>query len=143
MRAADATYPLLGALLDRAHKRSGSRMNAYADVARTIGETGSWVRKFMGRQRVRLDADTYLKIKHEYERECARWEAEAELQKARFFALGREDNAMAQAAIGLGAPPQAPDDCKAASEGMAKGRRSARPRASHSEMASVVAEDRR
>jgi hypothetical protein len=71
-------------------------MCAYSEVARTIGETGSWVRKFLGRQRVRLDADTYLNIQAAYERECARWEAEAELQKARFFALRGRDHAMAQ-----------------------------------------------
>lgn len=92
--AADLTHPLLGALVDRAQQRSGSKMNAYADVARVIGETGSWVRKFLGRQTVRLDADTYLKIQAAYERECARWEAEAEMQKARFFALQGRDHAM-------------------------------------------------
>lgn len=94
--AADATYPLLGALVDRAQRSGGSRMTAYADVARSIGETGSWVRKFLGRQRVRLDADTYLKVQAEYERQCVRWEAEAEAQKARFFALRGSDDAMAK-----------------------------------------------
>lgn len=94
--AADDTYPLLGALVEKAQQRSGSKMNAYADVARAIGETGSWVRKFMGRQRVRLDADTYLSIQAEYERQCARWEAEAQTQKARFFALRERNDAMAK-----------------------------------------------
>ncbi|MGU3403387.1 hypothetical protein [Methylobacterium brachiatum] len=71
-------------------------MNAYDAVGRDIGESGSWVRKFLGRQPVRLDADTYLAIQDRYARECERWEAEADLQRARFFALGKGDDAMAQ-----------------------------------------------
>lgn len=94
--AADETFPLLGLLVERAQAQSGSRMNAYADVARSIGASGSWVRKFLGRQPVRLDADTYRNIKALYAAKCARWDAEAELQRARFFALGKGDDAMAQ-----------------------------------------------
>lgn len=95
-RAADATFPLVGALVERAERRVGSRMAAYADVARAIGSTGSWVRKFLGRQPVRLDADTYLNIQALYDAECRRWEAETETQRARFFALGRGPDAMGE-----------------------------------------------
>ncbi|WP_149313512.1 hypothetical protein [Methylobacterium sp. P1-11] len=70
-------------------------MVAYDDVGRAIGESGSWVRKFLGRHAVRLDADTYLAIRAAYDRECARIEAEAELERARFFALGGRLDAMA------------------------------------------------
>lgn len=136
--AAETTYPLLEALVIRACQRAGSRMNAYADVARGIGTTGSWVRKFLGRQPVRLDADTYLNIKAEYERECARWEAEAEMQKARFFALGRADHAMAQAATGASQASQADDDGKTASQGVAEGSGASQPRVSRPEVAGVV-----
>ncbi|MGF6247186.1 hypothetical protein ABID82_002265 [Methylobacterium sp. PvP062] len=93
--AASITLPILGALVERASRRAGSRMSAYDDVGRTIGETGSWVRKFLGRQPVRLDADTYLAIKAAYARECERLEAEAATERARFFALGGRLDAMA------------------------------------------------
>lgn len=98
--AASATLPILCARVERATRRVGSKMHAYDDVGRAIGESGSWVRKFLGRQPVRLDADTYLAIQDRYARECERWEAEADLQRARFFALGRGDDAMAQSAVG-------------------------------------------
>lgn len=92
--AASVTFPILGALVERASKRVGSRMVAYDDVGRAIGESGSWVRKFLGRHAVRLDADTYLAIKAAYARECARIQAEADLERARFFALGGRIDAM-------------------------------------------------
>lgn len=95
--AASIAMPMVGALVERASKRVGSRMAAYNDVGRSIGESGSWVRKFLGRQPVRLDADTWEAIKARYEQECQKWETEAELQKARFFALRGRNNAMAQA----------------------------------------------
>lgn len=98
--AASATFPILTALVERATRRAGSKMHAYADVGREIGESASWVRKFLGRQPVRLDADTYLAIRDRYARECERWEAEADLQRARFLALGGGDDAMAQSAVG-------------------------------------------
>lgn len=94
--AASATLPILSALVERAARHVGSKMHAYDDVGRSIGESGSWVRKFLGRQPVRLDADTYLAIQDRYARECERWEAEADLQRARFFALGRGEHAMAK-----------------------------------------------
>jgi hypothetical protein len=75
-------------------------MVAYSDVGRAIGESASWVRKFLGRQPVRLDADTFLAIKAAYARECERLEAEAELEKARFFALGGRIDAMDQGEAG-------------------------------------------
>lgn len=92
--AASVTLPILGALVERASRRAGSKMIAYDDVGRVIGESGSWVRKFLGRQQVRLDADTYLAIKAAYARECARLEAEAAMDRARFFALGGRLDAM-------------------------------------------------
>lgn len=92
--AASVTFPILGALVERASRRVGSRMVAYDDVGRSIGESGSWVRKFLGRHAVRLDADTYLAIKAAYARECARIQAEADLERARFFALGGRIDAM-------------------------------------------------
>ena len=92
--AADLAFPRVGALVDLEERRSGSRMNAYGDVGRKIGETGSWVRRFLGRQPIRLDADTFLRIQAAYRAECERWEAEAETEWARFRALGEGDDAM-------------------------------------------------
>ncbi|BAU93420.1 hypothetical protein MPPM_4815 [Methylorubrum populi] len=93
--AADLAFPRVGALVDLAERRSGSRMNAYDDVGRKIGATASWVRKFLGRQPIRLDADTFLNIHAAYRAECDRLEAQAELEWARFRALGEGDDAMA------------------------------------------------
>ena len=87
--AVSKAQPWLAALVDLDAARSGSRMNAYASVARSIGASDSWVRKFLGNQPVRLDADVYLGIQARYEAACARWDAEAEAQKQRFMALGR------------------------------------------------------
>ncbi len=95
--AASIALPILSALVDQATKRTGSRMSAYEEVGRAIGESASWVRKFLGRQPVRLDADTFRAIEHRYSLACDRWETEAELQKARFFALRGRNNAMGQA----------------------------------------------
>lgn len=92
--AADLTSPMLDALVRHAERRTGSRMLAYDTVARTIGATGSWVRKFLGNQPVRLDADTFLRIHATYQANCERWDAQADEDRAAFFALGREDDAM-------------------------------------------------
>ena len=92
--AADLTSPMLDALVRHAERRTGSRMLAYDTVARTIGATGSWVRKFLGNQPVRLDADTFLRIHATYQANCDHWEAQADEDRAAFFALGRGDDAM-------------------------------------------------
>lgn len=93
-RAADLTSPMLDALVRHAERRTGSRMLAYDAVARTIGATSSWVRKFVGNQPVRLDADTFLRIHATYQANCDHWDAQADEDRAAFFALGREDNGM-------------------------------------------------
>lgn len=96
--AADAkneTLPMLLALVGRAEVRTGSRMTAYETVARRIGASASWVRKFVGRQQVGLEGHVLLNIAGLYRAECERWEAEAEKERALFFALGGETDAMA------------------------------------------------
>lgn len=92
--AANLANPLVGALVRHAERRTGSRMLAYEAVGRTIGTTASWVRKFVGNQPVRLDADTFLRIRATYQANCDRWDAQADEDRAAFFALGREDDAM-------------------------------------------------
>lgn len=107
--AADLTSPMLDALVRHAERRTGSRMLAYDTVARTIGATGSWVRKFLGNQPVRLDADTFLRIHATYQANCDHWDAHADEDRAAFFALGREDDGMDTSTDeGLHVAPRAP-----------------------------------
>ncbi|MGE7153134.1 hypothetical protein ACQKJ1_05270 [Methylorubrum rhodesianum] len=115
--AANLANPLVDALVRHAERRTGSRMLAYEAVGRTIGTTASWVRKFVGNQPVRLDADTFLRIRATYQANCDRWDAQADEDRAAFFALGREEDAM----------DHSPDTCGALAEGAepSEGRRSA------------------
>ena len=92
--AANLANPLVGALLRHAERRTGSRMLAYEAVGRAIGTTASWVRKFAGNQPVRLDADTFLRIRATYQASCDHWDAQADEDRAAFFALGEADDAM-------------------------------------------------
>lgn len=94
--AANLANPLVDALVRHAERRTGSRMLAYEAVGRTIGATASWVRKFIGNQPVRLDADTFLRIRATYQANCDRWDAQADEDRAAFFALGGGDDAMDQ-----------------------------------------------
>jgi len=94
--AANLANPLVDALVRHAERRTGSRMLAYEAVGRTIGTTASWVRKFVGNQPVRLDADTFLRIRATYQANCDRWDAQADEDRAAFFALGGGDDAMDQ-----------------------------------------------
>ncbi|MBB2965033.1 hypothetical protein [Methylobacterium sp. R2-1] len=86
--AANLANPLVDALVRHAERRTGSRMLAYEAVGRMIGTTASWVRKFVGNQPVRLDADTFLRIRASYQANCDRWDAQADEDRAAFFALG-------------------------------------------------------
>ena len=92
--AANLASPLVGALVRHAERRTGSRMLAYETVGRAIGTTASWVRKFIGNQPVRLDADTFLRIRATYQANCDRWDAQADEDRAAFFALGEPHDAM-------------------------------------------------
>ena len=92
--AANLANPLVGALVRHAERRTGSRMLAYETVGRAIGTTASWVRKFVGNQPVRLDADTFLRIRATYQANCDRWDAQADEDRAAFFALKEADDAM-------------------------------------------------
>ncbi|MCP2080728.1 UNVERIFIED_ORG: hypothetical protein J2W74_001914 [Methylorubrum zatmanii] len=94
--AANLANPLVDALVRHAERRTGSRMLAYEAVGRMIGTTASWVRKFVGNQPVRLDADTFLRIRATYQANCDRWDAQADEDRAAFFALGGGDDAMDQ-----------------------------------------------
>jgi hypothetical protein len=66
--AASMTSPMLDALVRHAERRTGSRMLAYDTVA--------------------------LRIHATYQANCDRWDAQADEDRAAFFALGRGDNEM-------------------------------------------------
>lgn len=95
----ERTRPLLEALVGFAERRTGSRMAAYADVARAIRKSPRWVRRLLGRGAVSVELHDFLNIASVYRRACERIEAEAEQQRLRFLALGREADAVVARAV--------------------------------------------
>lgn len=93
--AFNAARPRLLGLVQRAEHRAGSRMLAYEAVARGIGVSASWVRKALGRQPVGAPWHVIENIRFAYEADCERLEAEQQLDRERFYALGKEDHAVA------------------------------------------------
>lgn len=88
--AQDQVLPKLSALVRLAQNGTGSKMIAYDAVGRRIGASGSWVRKFLGRQPVGLDGHVLLNIGAAYARLCSSIEAAADAAEAS-NALLRED----------------------------------------------------
>ncbi|MFJ7660724.1 hypothetical protein ACIQYO_26745 [Methylobacterium sp. NPDC097178] len=82
--------PKLSALVRLAQSSMGSKMAAYDAVGRRIGASGSWVRKFIGRQDTGLDGHVLHNIRAAYERLCTNIEAAADAAEAT-NALLRED----------------------------------------------------
>ena len=89
-QARDETLPKLSALVRLAQTSMGSKMAAYDAVGRRIGASGSWVRKFIGRQDTGLDGHVLHNIRTAYERLCSNIEAAADAAEAA-NALLRED----------------------------------------------------
>ncbi|MEE7505195.1 hypothetical protein [Methylobacterium mesophilicum] len=89
-QARDETLPKLSALVRLAQSSMGSKMAAYDAVGRRIGTSGSWVRKFMGRQGTGLNGHVLHNIRAAYERLCTNIEAAADAAEAT-NALLRED----------------------------------------------------
>lgn len=91
----DATRCALGVLIDREERRLGSRDLAFDVVARTVGASSSWLKKFLGRHaevkepRITL----FLNIRAAYENLCTRVEQEHRLEEARITALKDQLNA--------------------------------------------------
>lgn len=86
----DEILPKLSKLVRLAQAGTGSKMTAYDAVGRRIGASGSWVRKFLGRQPVGLDGHVLLNIGTAYARLCTSIEAAADAAEAS-NALLRED----------------------------------------------------
>lgn len=89
-QARDESLPKLSALVRLAQSSMGSKMAAYDAVGRRIGTSGSWVRKFIGRQDTGLDGHVLHNIRTAYERLCSSIEAAADAAEAS-NALLRED----------------------------------------------------
>ena len=77
----DRARPFAAALVEREERRSGSRMSAYAAVARTVGVSESWLRKLLGRQPVVVAVHEYINLASAYVASCERIEAEADRQR--------------------------------------------------------------
>jgi len=93
----DSVLPKLTALVRLAQSGTGSKMIAYDAVGRRIGASGSWVRKFLGRQPVALDGHVLLNIGTAYARLCSSIEAAADAAEASNALLREELNAALQA----------------------------------------------
>jgi hypothetical protein len=91
----DATRSALGILIELEARRVGSKEVALEVVAKTIGASSSWLRKFLSPQssvaepRITL----FLNIRLAYENLCNRVEQEHRLEEARITALRERLNA--------------------------------------------------
>jgi transposase-like protein len=84
-------------LVARAKLKSGSLMIAYADVAKTVGTSAGWIRKFIkGYEAKEPKASLYENIRANYEVFCNRVEQENALDLERLNALRGRRNAVAK-----------------------------------------------
>ncbi len=89
--------PVARALVEHHEHRIGSRMAAYEAVAGLVGVSGSWLRKFIGRQdHIGLGAHELINILAAYHSICNRLEAATKNERAKTAALtrGNKDAAM-------------------------------------------------
>ncbi len=91
--------PRLRKLVRRSEQQTGSRMLAYESVARRIGSTPSWIRKFLGNQPV---AEPSYSVVHNiiaaYHDACQHWDDVAAEERRRFFELGEAEYELADEA---------------------------------------------
>lgn len=82
-------------LVNRAERRSGSRMSAYELVARSVGVSPGWLRRFIKNYEAAREprATFYENIRANYEAFCNRVEQENELDELRLRSLRRGPNA--------------------------------------------------
>ncbi|HEU4770893.1 MAG TPA: hypothetical protein VFS68_01940 [Candidatus Udaeobacter sp.] len=86
-------------LVMRAERITGSRMAAYEQVARTVGTSSGWIRKFVrGYEAKEPRATLYENIKASYDALCARIEADNRADELRLKALRGTKNAIAERA---------------------------------------------
>lgn len=91
MNAAAATRSALGDLVERRARRVG-RTEAYKDIAKQIGSSSSWIRKFLaGSNEVKEPRMTLFEnIRASYEMLCNRVEQEHQAEMAKISLLKRE-----------------------------------------------------
>lgn len=83
-------------LVARAERTTGSRMAAYEKVARDVGSSSGWIRKFVrGYEAKEPRATLYENIKAHYEAFCDRVEQDNRADEQRLRALRGNSNAIA------------------------------------------------
>lgn len=98
-----ATKSALRAMLEVEARRSGSRTLAYEKVAKTIGASSSWIRKYLtyddrvAEPRVSL----FQSISKAYDIICSRVELERDIERAKLNAIRDEINAVNQGFVRL------------------------------------------
>jgi hypothetical protein len=82
-------------LVERAERKTGSRMVAYHDVATKVGATPDWIRKFIKGQEAKEPKWTigWNLIEHCYELLCSRVEQELDEERSRIETLKRDIDA--------------------------------------------------
>jgi hypothetical protein len=84
-------------LVARAERETGSRMAAYEQVARTVGSSSGWIRKFVrGYEAKEPRATLYENIKASYDALCARIEGDNRADEMRLQALRGSLNAIGE-----------------------------------------------
>ena len=84
-------------LVNRAQISTGSRMDAYAQVAQAVGSSAGWIRKFInGYEAKEPNATLYENIRANYEAFCNRVEQENRNDEKRLHALKGRRNAGTQ-----------------------------------------------
>lgn len=84
-------------LVARAERATGSRMEAYAQVARTVGTSTGWIRKFVkGYEAKEPRASLYENIRAHYAAFCERVEQDNRADEIRLQALRGKSNASNQ-----------------------------------------------
>lgn len=93
-----ATQSALRVLLEQEDRRLGSKTEAYESVARTIGASSSWIRKYLtyddrvAEPRVSL----FQSISKAYDNICSRVELERDIERAKLAAIRDEIDAVNQ-----------------------------------------------
>lgn len=83
-------------LVRRAEHNTGSRMAAYEQVARKVGSSAGWIRKFVkGYEAKEPRATLYENIRAHYEALCDRVEQDNRADEQRLHALRGNSNAIA------------------------------------------------
>jgi hypothetical protein len=111
------TRSALGLLVEKEQRRTGSRMTAYDNIAKIIGTSPSWIRKFLAEsQEVKEPRLTlFQNIRASYEKLCNRVEQENRDDERRLMLIKGEMNAVVEG-FGAEASPKGQDYVRAASE---------------------------